>query len=354
MKEEQGRRLHLELLRMIAIYLVVLNHTGYNGYLYAMQVPDRPVFWPLLAVSVLVKTAVPLFFMVSGALLLRKEESLGTLLKKRVLRYGLVLLLFSLLSYLYGIRDRLESFSLYYFLTQLYSYRLADSYWFLYQYLAYLLVLPFLRALVRAMGDRDYRYLVGLWVALGVTELLAFFLLKTPAWRSETFVLFVSEYTVFFPLLGYYLEQRVPPERYTRRRVLWALAAALAAVALSCAAVRSYCTRFDDWTISGAETYLGSLTCVPALSVYFCVRALFLRHQPGPLCRRVLCFFGSCSFGVYLLQHIWLEQTAPLRRSLASLLGTFAGTLVWVLCICVLGSGVAWLLRQLPGLKKLL
>ena len=32
-KEEQGRRLHLELLRMIAIYLVVLNHTGYNGYL---------------------------------------------------------------------------------------------------------------------------------------------------------------------------------------------------------------------------------------------------------------------------------------------------------------------------------
>ena len=96
---------------MIAIYLVVLNHTGYNGYLYAMQVPDKPVFWPLLAVSVLVKTAVPLFFMVSGALLLGEGGKSGDTAEKAGSPLWAGAAAFSLLSYLYGIRDRLESFS---------------------------------------------------------------------------------------------------------------------------------------------------------------------------------------------------------------------------------------------------
>ena len=50
--------------------------------------------------SLVCKAAVPLFYMVSGALLLGKNESFGELARKRILRIVAVIVIFSLLYYL--------------------------------------------------------------------------------------------------------------------------------------------------------------------------------------------------------------------------------------------------------------
>ena len=64
---QKERKLYLELLRAIAIFLVVLNHN--SAYAYYLQVPQLPVRLLFSGLSALVKTAVPLFFMISGATL---------------------------------------------------------------------------------------------------------------------------------------------------------------------------------------------------------------------------------------------------------------------------------------------
>ena len=216
------RKLHLEALRMLAIFFVVMNHTGNAGQLYYLQIHDQPVHWLLMGLSALHKTAVPLFLMVSGALLIDREESLRVLLRKRVLRFALVLLLFSLLGYLYDIRFQLSSFNSFYFFSQLYSYRLVDSYWYLYCYLGYLLMLPFLRRLAPAMRDRDFAYLAALWLVFKGADLLPIFVLGESYGLSKTFVLFALEYTFFFPLMGYYLEKRLDSRRFTAKNALLA------------------------------------------------------------------------------------------------------------------------------------
>ena len=88
------RKFHIDLLKVIAIYLVLLNHTGDLGFSYFRQVTNPVGYWLSLFLTVFIKVAVPLFFMVSGALLLPKEETIADVIKKRFLKYLLVLVVF--------------------------------------------------------------------------------------------------------------------------------------------------------------------------------------------------------------------------------------------------------------------
>ena len=346
------RKLHIELLRMLAIFLVVFNHT--DGYGWFAGIHGSPAHFPAMLFSALCKTAVPLFFMCSGALLIGREESLGTLLKKWVLRFVLVLLLFSLLTVLYDIGWDLRAFSPLYFLKVLWAGPVTESYWYLYRYIGFLLALPLLRRLGQAMGEREYRYMAWLMLLLGLAGLLPPLLLGESLELSGQLVLFFAEYAVFFPLLGYYLEQRLPETRCTGRAAALAALAGLAALGLMCLALERCCRHSGSWPRDVGELFFGRLNFLPAAAPYVAAKRLFLRRQPGPLVSGTLRLFGGCSFGVYLTQHFLLDLTLPLDAGLSSALGGFGACLVRSLLVCLLGTGVAWVLKQIPGLRKLL
>ena len=348
------RRPHLDALRMLAIFFVVMNHTEYAGQLHYLQIPDQPVHWLLMALSALHKTAVPLFLMISGALLLEKEESFSVLFRKRVLRFALVLLLFSLLAYLYELGFDVASFNYYTFLTQLYSYRLVDSYWYLYCYLGYLLALPLLRRLAAAMRGRDYQYLAALWLVIKSVELLPVFALGESFERSETFVLFLLDYNVFFPLMGHYLEKRLDEKRFTARGAALAALAALLSLALMCLATERWCRAQGQWPAYAGELTFGALNFVIALALFYIAKTLFLRRSIPAWAAKTMVLFGSCSFGLYLLQHYFLRWLRPVFEAAQPRLGTYPACLLWVLCVCLAGSAVTLLLRQIPGIKKLI
>ncbi len=350
----ERRRLHLELLRIMAIFFVVMNHTGFHGQLYFVQIHEQPIHWLFMALSALHKAAVPLFFMCSGALLLEREESLTVLLKKRVLRFALVLLLFSLLAYFRELVRAGAQFSPYVFLTRLYSTGLLEIYWYLYNYLAYLLVLPFLRRMARAMDDREYLYLAILWLLLKGVGLLPLWVLGEDLPMHRNFALFIMEYTVFFPLMGYYLEHRLGERFFTRRVVLLSALAAALSLAIMCLSTERWCALNDQWPADVGERYFGALNFVVALALFFQAKSLFRNRRVPAAAARVLTLFGSCSFGVYLLHQYFLDWTLPLFDRLESVLGTYPGCLAWVLCICLLGTGAAWLMKKVPGLKKLI
>ena len=73
--KETGRRLHIDALRVLAMMLVLYNHTGERGFT-RYETAQGPAQGAFLALAVLDTIAVPLFFMISGALLLGREEPL--------------------------------------------------------------------------------------------------------------------------------------------------------------------------------------------------------------------------------------------------------------------------------------
>lgn len=98
-KPRGSRKLYLDLIRAVSIFLVIFNHTGIKGFMLYSVATQSPLYPFYMFLSVACKPAVPLFWMVSGALLLPKEESIGRVYRHRVLRMVIVLVLFSAIYY---------------------------------------------------------------------------------------------------------------------------------------------------------------------------------------------------------------------------------------------------------------
>ena len=106
-----NKRLDIELIRIIAVFFVIFNHTGTMGYfLFASYEPRSIQYWIYLFISVFCKISVPLFFMITGALMLnRKEESLRYLWKHRVLHICCILIIWSFFIIMVLVKEGGES-----------------------------------------------------------------------------------------------------------------------------------------------------------------------------------------------------------------------------------------------------
>ncbi len=89
--DKKKRLLHLDVMRLIAIYLVLFNHTADKGYKLFMSADSLPVYYLELCFDILVMTAVPVFLTVSGATLLQRNESYSKLFFNRIFRFSAIL-----------------------------------------------------------------------------------------------------------------------------------------------------------------------------------------------------------------------------------------------------------------------
>ena len=72
MGKEKNKEVYIEVLRIVAVFLVIFNHT--DGYfLYYSNTENPLTWWFSFLGSVLCRINVPLFVIISGALLLGKE-----------------------------------------------------------------------------------------------------------------------------------------------------------------------------------------------------------------------------------------------------------------------------------------
>lgn len=175
MQTANKRLLHIDVLKIIAIYMVLFNHTGSYGFV-LFTIEQYSFWYPFyLFNAIFIKIAVPLFFMTSGALLLGKEESYVDILRKRFLKYFLLLIVGSVVEYLYAcLRMNHESISVAYFFKTLYTSKHATAYWYFYAYLAYLLTLPFLRKLAKSLESKDYLWMILLYFVMRALSIFDF------------------------------------------------------------------------------------------------------------------------------------------------------------------------------------
>ena len=153
--------IHIEIIRIIAAFLVIFNHTGSKGYFLFASYPFGTLpYFIYMSLTVFCKVAVPLFFMISGALLLKKDIPIKKIFKTKILKILIVLLIFSAIYYvrLY-LLDYSKKFSILDFLARLYQGNIVVPYWYLYAYISFLIALPFLRSMVKSLPKYGYIYL---------------------------------------------------------------------------------------------------------------------------------------------------------------------------------------------------
>ncbi len=346
---------HIELLRIIAIFLVMFNHTWIYGFTYFNSCVDTPAYWFYLFLSIMVKIDVPIFFMISGALLLDKEESIKDLYRKRVLKIVLVLILFSFISYLYLYHlGELEEFSFLEFIKRLYTGDISGQYWFLYEYLGFLVLLPILRVMVKHLEDKHFLYVFIVYLTVQIITIIQYVISEGTVSYNGSFSLFIRQEFIIFPIAGYYVERRLGEDKVTPRFLCWMGFATFVTVAVSCYMTWFSCNIIGEWYESTCQTFFNTLIIVPTVTVYMTVRYIFTKHEFKPIVTKMIVVVGSASFGVYLLEQIYRKETFFVYEYLSEYINGFLASILWIVCAFILGLAVSLLLKQIPGLKKII
>ncbi len=296
-------KLHIEILRIFATFFVIFNHT--NAFKYFENFEANTFgYWFFLTISVLCKVSVPLFFMISGALLLPKFDEKPQVLIKRILRIGFALLLFSFLSYLQQIDFGNEVFNLKRFITVIVESNWMSVFWYLYAYLAYLVTIPFMRVLAQHLKTQHYIYLIVLQLLFsGFIPITLYLLYQGQHHINSNFSInWVLGYYPIYPLVGYFLENKLDISKITKKRLGLLWIANILCVALTC-----YVTHYNN-SLTGEfpQTYMMSLVLLNCITLYITAKKL------APLCKfeklnNFVISIGRCTFGIYLFHGLLLR-----------------------------------------------
>lgn len=370
--------LHIEAARFLCIFLVMFTHTSTEGFSLYLARQDSPWFPLYLMVPFWIKTAVPIFFMISGALLLGRDEPLSVIFRKRVSRFAIVLLLFSFINYIlayshmqpgellallphplgltYYVLSHI-SFGQYLFIT--YTATMATAYYFLYIYIAFLLMLPFWRAMVRRLTNKDYLYLIALNLTfVGVIPIVSYLIFKGSANMNYFLnpLLAISEPTFYF-IIGYWIEHVLPASWLTKRNLALLGAAALLGTIISGAMTVYHGEVNGALTEAISERFYDSFLFLNVAFVYALLRWWFLHHEVSHGTGRVLIFLGSVAFGIMLFDDFLRRMTYGLFHNIilpAMPDFPLTAAFLWIICAFSAGIVLSYLIRLIPGMKKLI
>lgn len=358
--EKKEKKLYLEIMRIFACFFVIFNHTSHDGFfLFSQRTWGSAHFFIEMVPAVFCKFAVPLFFAVSGALLLQREsEPLSVTWKKRILR--IVIIIFASSALYYGWACYLEGkpFQVWVWLINTYHTQISSHLWYLYAYVAFLISLPLLQSFAKSL-ENQYFYYIGALVIFfsGILPCIEYVWNKGEAsLNTYLSVSWLCSTIVCYPLCGYFLEHRFTGYQSKKKMAtIWALNAI--GIGLTCYMVyyqALYSGELNDYVSQGFFECFVLLNCV---AVYTSIKAIFENRNMPHWLEKWILSMGKCTFGIYLIH--WLVKDLKVMKDMLSAFqkSPMPDMLAaWLYCLIVffVCYGIIWILKWIPGLNKLL
>ena len=331
---QKNKKAYLECLRVFSILGVLYCHTATRG-LTLYEVTNVPFEYYFSKTALLFsQVCVPIFFMISGALLLPRQEDIKVHLKRRVLKFAILSVLAIFLQYLYEIAGHpayaiwhpeepvvRSGFSLQEFWKMLHSTGAIYQHWFLFAYFSFLLLLPFLRYVAKALEEKQ---LIWYLLVLYLVYTLAF-----PFWErlwhlppsGLQFPLFTN--CAFFPLVGYLCDRN---EFFQKgKTVLGAAMSSIVVTVINLVMMEAKKDLFEAFYV-----FLYTVT------IYIAVKYCFQRWQCPKKLESFWIFCGSGVFGTYLLETVLRHLCDPIYGLFLGL-GRIPALFAWVISAAALG-----------------
>lgn len=194
MKTKKERIFYYDFLRAFAIIAVIICHVDY-------------FFGPLTSTTQIIvqmtfhdigRMGVPIFLMISGALLLNREyPDLSQFLKKRFVRiiYPFIFWIILILAQIY-----------YYGGNPTYLWKVfigePSITWYFWVLIGIYLFLPILNSFVKEYGEKGLKYFLAIWFSIIILQTFNVY----PLWTNLDLSYFAGY--VGYPVLGYYLENK--------------------------------------------------------------------------------------------------------------------------------------------------
>ncbi|MBR1472122.1 MAG: acyltransferase [Lachnospiraceae bacterium] len=367
---KRRRELYFDLLWIISAFFMIFSYSeGANAY--ALCESGSVAYYVCLLFTIFSRFPLWLCLMISGALLLEEEESLLDIWKKRISRVALILVIFSFFYYVNDLfrNARLEgggtdweafweSFDLTRFIPDLYSRDQIPQFWYLYAYLGFLICLPFLRPMVKNMRNNTFIYLItAVFVLSSILPLIdSKILLDRYSLNPNMKLGWLMEVIFIYPVMGYFFHHRL--ERGVCRKI----APFLIGIDLVWMVYYVYMMAMSGVSHGNYDmypSYHSPCTMLHCVTFFIVAKAYFSCRERSSG-QRVIGSFGGCTLGIYLMHGFFLDDRIHIIEKLRLALGgrvqngnaLFAG-LFWALFVYLSCFVLTWLVRRIPGMKKL-
>jgi surface polysaccharide O-acyltransferase-like enzyme len=346
--------LPVDLIRFVGVVLVILLHASIESYSSMMLTqPEANMYWWASTIyNSIARVAVPLFVILSGALLLQPnkvKEPIRVFLKKRLLRIGLAFVFWSIVYFAWRAFVLGQTLTLQVIVKDLVGGGAYYHFWFLYLIAGLYLATPILRYITAYADRRILRYLLVLWIA--AVAVMPLILLVTDLGVNGYFFIFAG--WVGYYIMGIYLQKI-----HVRRALLYALLA----VGYTATIVAAWIMAFPAHYKEQYYFFFDSLTLnVIAASVgLYLLLCRFPANWPGEK-RRVFGRFVRAvtrnTLPIYLLQLIVMEtlQRGYLGFTLSlTVLNPIIEIPLQVVATLLITLGLVLAMDRVPILNKLI
>lgn len=359
------RILWLEALRIIAAFLVIVNHT--NSDVFQQSDPAQLTWHLSILWYYLSKTAVPLYVMITGAVMLSRQDGLKKTLQ-RVLR---VLIALFCASYVYFLYDAWVNWGLWprairldLLLGQILRMKVTDGFWYLYFYLVVLVTMPLWQWLHRQMTQQQRLNLMAFCFALNAALPLIGHYVPRLSLLDNPVLPYVP--------LGYlgllFAGDQVAHRLKVRRNTGW-----FAALALIVSLLAAWLLTWLEFgrVAPGEKYWFMDHRMIPALPVICGAIAMMAlarstaerangaadepKAPQASAGSRIIAELGGCAFGIYLLQDLLIAETEHrLFAPLCALMPPMAAVILWEAAVFAAALVIVWLLRRIPFVRSIL
>ena len=335
----------IDLVRVVAVFQVILVHLSY--VLFFKEELFSPNWVAANFYDSLSRMGVPLFFMVSGYLLLGKSEPISDFFRKRFWKVGIPTLFWSVAYLLWSVEayrnGTMSPLSVVLsMLKAIYLGNVEIHLWFLYILIGIYLAVPILRVFVSAASRRDLTYFVILWfVATPLFELAQ----RMLGLQTALVIPVVTGYVGYF-MMGYLLAE-LQLGRYGRILSVAGIILAVAVTFVGTNLLSARAAPIDAYFYS----YFSPPTVLATICGFFLLKDLGQKlGKAGRLVRMV----SATSFGIYLI-HIFVVEL--LRKGVLDFrLYSWLGPSVYMipltaLAVFLLSFVFVFVMQKIPVLK---
>lgn len=206
--------------------------------------------------------------------------------------------------------------------------------------------------MAKSLPDRGFIYIIVVYFSMQFLSILQYIIWKGQVSYNGSFSLFIMGSNIFYPLLGYFIEERISEKYYTKKVLGIMVCASVVSILICCFLTHYRCNLINEWSEASCQTFFNTLIFIPASTVYFAAKMWYKNHKLGKTSAKILAVAGSCTFGIYLFEGIYRKITSFIFNALFPYLHTLPSCIIWILSACFIGMAVTLILKKIPVINK--
>ena len=337
MCDVKKRILYIDIIKVFALLFVIFNHS--DDILISSKMYIRIIHNSLFYLS---KSAVPLFLMVSGSLLMEKKDSIPKLIK-RIIRVLIPLIIITIIwtmthSNAINILGMIDPFNVNYF-----PYWL----WYLQALLLLYILMPLIRIITLKNKDKSsFKYII---IILTLLSSITFTVVNIIFKKNQLVITNLLPMPILYFIYGYILSKT------NNKKIVKNISFITLIIAISIPAYIATNLMLKKQSYFFLDDYRNIYTFIISTSLFIIIKYYFEKYRKENIFTKVITHLSNNSYGIYLL-HVFVIELLLKTEFIKQLIefNKLEGLFVLIILVVIILDIIISILRKIPGIKNIL